>query len=284
MRDLQNRTALVTGASRGLGVYIARALAAEGMNLILVARSAEGLERVADELRATGCKVQCIPTDLADREAVQVLAEQAEAESDGVDVLVNNAGAEYAMPFDQIPVERLDEAVEVNLRAPMVLARLLLPKMIARGRGHIVNISAANGLFGTPYSEPLCATKHGMVGLSRGLRATAKSEGYPVGCSAICSGFVTESGMYDDLSQEFGIRAPWTLGTSRPESVARAVVRAVKRDLPEVFVNPIPLRPVAVLAALLPRLTTWLVLRLGVAKVFGPVAKTRAAASSAGES
>ena len=75
MRDLRNRTALVTGASRGLGVHIARALAAEGMNLILAARSAEGLDRVAQELRAMGCKVLCILTDLADRESIEALAE-----------------------------------------------------------------------------------------------------------------------------------------------------------------------------------------------------------------
>lgn len=275
MKDLRDRTAVVTGASRGLGVYIARALAAEGMNLILAARSAEGLDAVADELRAKGCNVLCIPTDLSDRASVHALAERAEAESDGVDVLVNNAGVEYAMPFEQIPVDQLDEAVEVNLRAPMVLARLLLPRMIARGRGHIVNISAANGLFGTPYSEALCATKHGMVGFTRGLRATVESEGHPVGCSVICLGFVTESGMYHNLSKEFSIKAPRTLGTSRPEKVASAVVRAIRRNLPEVFVNPIPLRPVAVLAALFPRLAIWLVLRLGAGKVFGPVAKSR---------
>jgi short-subunit dehydrogenase len=284
MRDLQNRTALVTGASRGLGVYIARALAAEGMNLILAARSVEGLDRVADELRATGCSVLCIPTDLSDRASVHVLVERAEAESDGVDLLVNNAGVEHVMRFDQVSLDQLDDMIEVNLRAPMILSRLLLPRMIERGRGHIVNISSGAGLGGVPYSEAYCATKHGVMGLTRGLRATAGAEGSPIGCSVICPGFVSDAGMYDDMVREFGVKAPSTFGTSPPSKVASAVVRAVKRDLLEVIVNPTPLRPLIVLGAFSQRLATWLLLRLGAAKVFGPIAKSRSAALMPGES
>ena len=87
MRNLRNRTALVTGASMGIGVYIARALAAEGMNLILAARSADKLEQVADDIRATGRMVLCIPTDLSVRDSLSELVERAEGEGGGVDVL-----------------------------------------------------------------------------------------------------------------------------------------------------------------------------------------------------
>ena len=276
MKDLRDRTALVTGASRGLGVHIASALAAEGMNLILAARSAERLEAVASELRATGCEVLCVPTDLSDRASVNALVERAEGDGGGVDLLVNNAGIEHTITFDKVSVESLDEMVEVNLRAPMVLSRLLLPKMIARGRGHIVNVSSGAGFAGVPYQEPYCATKAGVIGLTRAFRASAKTEGYPVGCSVICPGFVAEAGMYDDLSRQFGVKAPRALGTTRPEKVASAVIRAVKRDVPEIVVNPTPIRPLAVLAVIFPRLAIWLALRLGLAKFFGPIARIRA--------
>ena len=91
MKELHGRTALVTGASRGLGVYIARALAAEGMNLILAARSADALETVAEDLRQSGTKVLSVPTDLGNRTSLEALVARAEGEGGGVDLLVNNA-------------------------------------------------------------------------------------------------------------------------------------------------------------------------------------------------
>jgi len=274
MRNLRNRTALVTGASMGIGVYIARALAAEGMNLILAARSADKLEQVADDIRATGHRVLCIPTDLSVRDSLSELVERAEGEGGGVDVLVNNAGVEDWMIFDQLPVELIDEAIEINLRAPVVLSRLLLPKMLQRGRGHIVNISSLAGLGPVPYAEPYCLTKHGLVGFTRSLRATALSEGYPVSCSVVCPGLV-DSGMYGDVARDFGVKAPLALGSSPPERVARAVVRAVKRDLPEPIVNPIPYRLVLAIGLVAPRLAQWMVKWLGISKFFAAIARQR---------
>ena len=274
MRNLRSRTALVTGASMGIGVYIARALAAEGMNLILAARSADKLEQVADDLRATGCRVLCIPTDLSDRGSLSELVERAEGEGGGVDVLVNNAGVEDWMTFDQLPVELIDQAIEVNLRAPVVLSRLLLPEMLQRGRGHIVNISSLAGFGPVAYAEPYCLTKHGLVGFTRSLRATARNEGYPVSCSVVCPGLV-DSGMYGDVARDFGVKAPLALGSSPPERVARAVVRAVKRDLPEPIANPIPYRLLLAVGLVAPRLAQWMVKWLGISKFFAAIARQR---------
>lgn len=274
MRDLQNRTALVTGASKGIGVYIARALAAEGMNLILAARSADKLEQVADELRATGRRVLCIPTDLSDRSSLRELVNRAEGEGGGVDVLVNNAGVEDWMTFDQLAVELIDEAIDVNLRAPVVLSRLLLPRMRERGRGHIVNIASLAGLGPVAYAEPYCLTKHGLIGFTRSLRATVRNENYPVSCSVVCPGLV-DAGMYEDATRDFGVKAPLALGSSPPGRVARAVVRAVKRDLPEVIVNPIPCRLPLAIGLLAPRLAQWMVQWLGISKFFGIIARQR---------
>lgn len=278
MRDLEGRMALVTGASRGIGVYIARALAAEGLNLVLAARSGDELEGVAEDLRATGCRVLCIPTDLSDRPSLEALVERAEQEG-GVDLLVNNAGAEHWSAFDQLPVEAIDRLIEVNLNAPMVLSRLLLPKMVQRGRGHIVNVSSVAGLGGVAYAEPYCATKHGLVGFTRSFRATALSEGYPVSCSVICPGLVSDAGMYDDIRRELDLKAPLLLGTSPPEKVAKEVVRAVKRDLPEIVVNPTPIRPLVALALFAPRFALRLIMKLG-GKFFRTAAKHRTRARS----
>jgi short-subunit dehydrogenase len=275
MRDLQGRTALVTGASKGIGIYIARALAAEGMNLILAARSGDKLESLAGSLRADGCRVLCIPTDLSDRASLEALAKRAEQEQGGVDLLVNNAGAEHWSAFDQLSVEAIDQLIAINLSAPIVLSRLLLPSMIRRGRGHIVNIASVAGLGGVAYAEPYCATKHALVGFTRSFRATALSEGYRVGCSAVCPGLVADAGMYDDISREFDLKAPPLLGTSSPKRVAKVVVRAVKRDLPEIVVNPMPIRPLVVLALFAPRFALRLIMKLG-GRFFREAAKQRA--------
>ena len=275
MKELHGRTALVTGASRGLGVYIARALAAEGMNLILAARSADPLEKVAADLRRSGTKVLCIPTDLGDRASLEALVARAEGEGGGVDLLVNNAGLEWSMAYDQIPLETIDDLIEINLRAPLVLSRLFLPKMLERGRGHIVNVSSLAGYGAVAYSEPYCATKAGLIGFTRSMRATAKLLNYPVNCSVVSPGFVADAGMYNDMASKFGVKAPVAFGTSSPQKLAAAVVRAAKRDVPEIIVNPTPIRPLIALALFAPRLALWIVMKLG-GGFFGVIADQRA--------
>jgi short-subunit dehydrogenase len=271
MKNLKGRTALLTGASGGIGVHIAQALASEGMNLILAARSTDKLETVADELRATGCSVLCVPTDLNDRASVVALTERAEGEGGGVDLLVNNAVLELVKPFEEFPIETIDQMIETNLRAPIVLSRLLLPKMLERGRGHIVSVSSVAGMAGVPYWEAYCATKAGLVGFTRSFRTTALGAGSPVGASVVCPGFV-KAGMYERMTGEFDVRAPLVFGTSSPQSVARAVVRAAKRNAPEIIVTPGPIRPLLALAVFAPRFIQWLVNKVGTLRFFGTVA------------
>jgi short-subunit dehydrogenase len=281
VEELRGKTALVTGASRGIGAHIARALAGEGMRLVLVARSAGALEGVAAELRARGTEVVTIPADLARRDQIEVLAERAGAELGGVDVLVNNAGLELAAAYHSVAPETIDELIAVNLTAPMILSRLLLPGMIARGRGHIVNISSLAGLVGTPYGEVYCATKHGLVGFTRGLRLTAEAEGYGVGASVICPGFISHEGMFADAAGGAGVVAPALLGTSPPEAVAKAVVRAILRDEPEMIVNGRPVLPMLLTQLFSPRLAPRIASRVGVVKLFRRLAEHRAATESA---
>jgi NADP-dependent 3-hydroxy acid dehydrogenase YdfG len=162
MKDLAKRTAIITGASRGLGAYVARAFAAEEMNMVLAARSKDGLERVAEELRRSGVEAVTVPTDVTDRKALEALVAAADAEFGGADVLVNNAGALTVFPYDRIGIEDIELAVRLNLTSAMILTRLVLPGMVERGRGHIVNMSSLAGIWGPPFDAPYGATKAGL--------------------------------------------------------------------------------------------------------------------------
>ncbi|MCB0166360.1 MAG: SDR family oxidoreductase [Anaerolineae bacterium] len=282
MKSLQGNTALITGASRGVGTYIARTLAEKGMKLVLVARSAGELQKVAADLRSRGSQVVTIPADVEQSDQLYALVERAEAESGGIDVLVNNAALEIAYPYDQLAPETIDQLIKVNLTAPMLLSRLFLAKMNKRGGGHIVNIASLLGLLGAPYQEAYSATKHGLVGFTRSLHMTAMSEGYPVGVSVICPGFISEVGMYNNSRQNTGLEAPFLLGTSPPDAVAKAVVRAVTRNEMEVIVNPKPVRPLLLTQVFSPSLVVWFVRKVGVVNLFKGWSRYRLAEKSPG--
>jgi short-subunit dehydrogenase len=253
MTDLQGRLALVTGASRGLGRLIARTLAEEGMRLVLAARSAEELGTLAREL---GGGAKAVPADVSKRADLERLV----AAAGEVDVLVNNAGIETVCPFDQMDVDDIRRTIDVNLIAAMMLTRLVLPGMLERKRGHIVNVASLAGKSGPPLSESYAATKAGMIGFTQSLRASYDGTG--VSASAICPGFVSGEGMFADRQRESGVKPPRLLGATTPERVARAVVAALTDDLPEVLVTPGPARLLAAVTQLFPRLPGWMIRRM----------------------
>jgi len=252
MKDLNGRTAIVTGASRGLGVYIARGLASRGMNLVLAARSADAIGALSQDLSAHGHRAIAVPTDVVQREHLEGLVERTLAEFGTIDVLVNNAGLEAVYHYHKLPLAEVDQVIGVNLRAPMHLTSMVLPGMLERRRGHIVNISSLAGKAGPACAEPYAATKAGLIGFTQSLRASYRADG--VSASVICPGFVSGAGMYARAKEQYGREAPRMLGQSTPEAVARAVLKAIEDDLPEVIVNPAPVRPLLGLAATAPGL------------------------------
>lgn len=267
MRPLEGRAAVVTGASRGLGRYIARALAREGVALGLVARSADELEEVARRLTAEhDVPATAMPADLTERTELEAVAGRAEQELDAVDVLVNNAGVTAPYPFHRRDPEDIRAAVDLNLLAPLLLTRHLLPGMVDRNRGHVVNISSLAGKAGPPYEEVYGATKAGVIGFTESLRREYHGTG--VGASVICPGYVVGTGMYVDAVEETGARAPKRVGRATPEAVAEAVLRAIRDDEPELIVNSTPVRPLTVLSEASPRLGEWLGRRLGLFQAF----------------
>ena len=278
MKIEAGQTALVTGASRGMGVIMARALARRGVNLILAARSAPQLQQVAQELAAaTGVKVDTVAVDLGDSAALTRLAEDLIARG-GVDILLNNAGLESACRYDLADPAGIQQMIAVNLTGPMLLSRLLLPGMIARGRGHIVNIASVAGLMATPYEETYNASKFGLVGFSRALRLTAEDNGWPVGVSVICPGFMAGTGMYHDMQQGHGVSAPAMLGTVDAEQMGPALIRAIENNLPDVVLMKGAPRLSAALGVLAPRLYAWIMHTFKLAAPFKVVAQSKTSA------
>jgi short-subunit dehydrogenase len=250
VEELRGRNALVTGAGGGLGGYIARALATEGVNLALTDLPEVPVDGLAAELRGRGVRVEHVPADVADRDQRRRLAAWAEETLGPLDILVNNAGLEFGGSFLQSTEDELEAIVAVNLLAVMDLTWLVLGGMLERRRGHIVNVASLAGKASFPYLVSYCATKHGVVGFTHALRGEHGAE--PVGFSAICPGFINRVGMFARLEAQVG-EPPKVLGTLPPERVGAALVRAIRDNLAEVIVNKGPARPLILLNALFPR-------------------------------
>jgi short-subunit dehydrogenase len=252
VEQLHGTNALVTGAAGGLGHAIARALAAERVNLALSdLPDTPFLHDLADELRARGVRVEVITADLTDREEAEGLIAAAEEALGRLDILVNNAGLEFGGRFETNSLDEIEAIVDVNLKALMVLTRQAVPGMLARRRGHVVNIASLAGKTCPPSLATYVATKHGVVGFTHSLRA--EHHGDPVSFSAICPAFVGREGMYGRL--ETGLPAPpWYLRPFPPERVGEAVVSAIRDDRAEVIVNDRSLKPLIALSSLAPGL------------------------------
>lgn len=265
MDELRGANAIVTGASRGIGVYIARALADSGVNLALAARSLDELDKVRVDMEALGVRAITVRCDVANADDRAELVRRTEAELGPIDILVNNAGVERVARFATADPADIAETLDVNLQAPMMLTQLVLPGMLERGRGHIVNIASGAGKVGVPMGTSYCASKHGLVGFSHSLHAELRST--PVGVSVVCPAFVAEAGMYARWEAR-GIKSPLIAGTAKPDTVAKAVLRCIRKNKVEVTVNTPPVRPLIVLANIAPSVVAPLLDRIGYSRVF----------------
>jgi short-subunit dehydrogenase len=250
--NIGGRTALVTGATGGLGQAIARALARRGASLVLTGRRAEVLEPLADELRG-----RAIIADLGDREEMQRLV----AEAGAIDVLVANAGVPASGLIRSLPPEEIDAALDVDLRAPILLARLVADGMAARGGGHIVFVNSTSGKSGTVGQSIYCAAKFGLRGFAQGLREDLRHDA--IGVSSVFPSFIRDAGMF----HESGARLPAYVGTRTPDDVADAVVRAIEHNRAEIDVAPLFIRLGSAFQGLAPELAARVQRRLGADKI-----------------
>ena len=217
---------------------IARTLHARGARVLLSARRAELLEELGAEL---GDRAEAVPADLADPGEVARLAERAA----GADVLVANAGLPASGPFEKFSAEEIHQAIQVNLEAPIQLARAMTPGMVERGEGHVVLISSLLGRLTRARAALYSATKFGVRGFALGLREDLLGTG--VGVTNVLPGFVRDVGMYVDSGA-----APEAGMSSAPQEVADAVVRGIERDEAEIVVAPAKLRVGAFIATVAP--------------------------------
>lgn len=271
-KTFSGQTCLLTGASGGLGIYMAEALAGMGMNLALVAYPGAGLDDLRKQIERKGGRAISFPADLRVHEQRQFVFDKVVQEFGKIDVLVNNAGVEFTSAYHDLTQQSIQEIIAVNLEAPMILSRLVLPGMIQRRQGHIVNISSLAGKSGPAFQEPYAATKAALVGFTSSLRSTYRGTG--VSASVVTPGFV-EAGIYANLKEKTHCSAPALLGTSPPQAVARAVVRCIERDLPELIVNPLPVRPLLALSALFPRVGEWVIDKIGTNDFFRRVVQAQ---------
>lgn len=237
---LVSGSVLVTGATGGIGQAIARAFSARGASLILTGRRGDVLDQLAGELGA-----RTIACDLGDRTEVQRLV----AETAPLDILIANAALPASGLLTELAQEQIDRMIEVNLRAPVALARALAPGMIERGRGHMVFISSLAGKAASPASSIYSATKFGLRGFALGLREDLRPCG--VGVSVVLPGFISDAGLFADAGD---IKLPPGISTRTPDQVAAAVIGVIERNRAEAQVAPLSLRLGATVAGLAPQL------------------------------
>jgi len=268
--ELKGKNVVVTGASRGLGVHIARTIAERGVNLALVARTAGPLEALASELGRAGVRAVAVATDLGDTAAYPSLCDRIESALGPVDVLVNNAAIEANSRYAEFPPERIEEMIRLDLIAPMLLTRALLPRLLQRKSGHIVNISSLAGKMASPWDVTYAAAKGGITLFTLSLRAELRGSG--VSCSVIAPGMIAE-GMFAAKQRDHGVKAPAIAGISSPGAVARSVVKAIEHDRAEILVNPGPIQLFNLLAQAAPDTMSRFFMKLGVSEPFRAVAE-----------
>jgi NAD(P)-dependent dehydrogenase (short-subunit alcohol dehydrogenase family) len=245
VRNLRGKRCLVTGAASGIGRATAGAAAARGAELFLTDIDGEGLERVAEELAATGGTVSYLrAADIADHEAIVAMASEIHAAHGSMDVVMNVAGASTWGPIERLEHRHWQKMVDVNLMGPISVLECFVPPMIEAGRGgHVVNVSSAAGLFGLPWHAAYSAGKFGLRGVSEVLRFDLRRHG--IGVSLVCPGAVRtpligtveivgvdrESRRVRRLVERFASHAV------SPERVAEKILAGIERNRYMVFTS-----------------------------------------------
>jgi len=229
---LGGQVALVTGASRGIGLAIARRLGLMGARVALCARNTAPLEKAASDLRSTGIEVLAAPADVTRAELVSSLVGETQRVFGPVDILVNNAGVGIFGPFYQQTDEDWNRLLDTNLKSAFLTSRAVAPEMIRRKTGHIVNISSLAGKSTFANGAIYCASKWGLLGLTGCMAEELRAHGIRV--SAICPGSVAT-----EFSPHTGKDA---LKMLQPEDVAHAVA-ALVTQAPGSFISEVHIRP-----------------------------------------
>ncbi len=169
MESIKGKNALVTGAGKGIGKAIAIALAQEGVNVALLARTTSQLEAVANDVEALGVKAVVVTADVTDMQSVNLAVDKVHEQLGSIDILINNAGIAAFGKFLELEPAQWENIIKVNLMGPYYVTRAVLPDMIDRQAGDIINISSTAGLKGAPVTSAYSASKFGLIGMSESL-------------------------------------------------------------------------------------------------------------------
>ncbi len=190
MTALKGKTAFVTGSTSGIGLGVARGLAAQGANLLLNGfGDAAEIEKTRAELESEfSVTVLYSSADMSKPDQIAAAVALAKEKLGGVDILVNNAGIQFVSPIDEFPIEKWDAILSINLSSAFHTIRTALPGMKEKGWGRIINIASAHGLVASPFKGAYVAAKHGLVGLTKVVALETATAG--ITCNAICPGYV----------------------------------------------------------------------------------------------
>jgi short-subunit dehydrogenase len=257
--DLTNKTVLITGGSRGLGLVMAREFAREGARLAICARDEEELERARIDLETLGSEVMTVRCDVTNKEDVNEMVAAVNSRFGSIDVLMNNAGVIQVGPIEVMTTEDFELAMQAHFWAPLNTIMAVLPSMRQRKTGHIVNITSIGGKVSVPHLVPYSASKFALVGLSKGLRAELMKDGIVV--TTVCPGLMrTGSPRNADFKGQHRFEFAWfsisdalPLLTVSAENAARQIVRACKRGQAELVIS-IPAKIAVKFDALFPEL------------------------------
>jgi short-subunit dehydrogenase len=265
MDNVRGRTIAITGAARGIGHATAKALLARGARVVIGDRDVKVLESAVARLSKFG-QVTGYPLDVTDQESFATFLDKARTDGQGhIDVLINNAGVMPVGPFLEQSDQAIRSAIEVNLWGVLTGCRLVLPEMVKRRRGHIVNVASLAGMVAVPGQAVYAGTKFAVVGLSTALADEFAPRGVEV--TVIMPTFT-------NTELIAGTKATGALKPVEPEDIAAAIMKAL--DKPKTHVSvPAPLRFVAAATAMLgPRGRRWLSKQMGNDRVFLDFDKT----------
>jgi len=241
--DLRNKTVLITGGSRGLGLVMARKFVDEGARVAIAARDPRELERARLDLERRGACVIAVPCDVTDRAQVDEMVRLVEDGYGRIDVLVNNAGVIQVGPVEVMTLEDYEEAMKTHFWGPLYATMAVLPEMRKRREGRIVNISSIGGKIGVPHLVPYSASKFALVGFSSALRTELAKDGIMV--TTVCPGLMrtgsprnaTFKGQHQAEYAWFSISDALPVTAIGAERAARQIVNACRRGEAEVILS-----------------------------------------------
>lgn len=267
MEDLRGKVVLITGAARGMGKLMALNFAREGARVAVTDIDASELEKTAGGMRDAGHDVHPYILDISGREACFRVVEQVESEVGTIDVLVNNAAIAVNETVLDTPEEHFRRITDVNYLGQVWMMQAVVPGMVRRGSGHVVNMCSVAGKVAAPYLGAYCATKFALIGITDCIRQELRGSG--VNFTIVNPGYIA-TGMFE------GSKPPLLTRWVDPQKVADAVVDAVKKNKAEIFVPRAIMRFAAFMRGLaLPKMMDFVFNILGLGKSFADMRKER---------